>query len=39
MFVPTEDPVNFKWILFTAGMDGDYSGFSTLYGIYIYIYK
>ena len=31
-----EDPVNSKWILFTAGMIGDYSGLSTLY---IYIYK
>ena len=32
LFVPAEDPVNSKWILFTAGMVGDdYSGFSTLY--------
>ena len=36
LFVPTEDPVNSKWILFTAGMVSDYSGFSTLY---IYIAK
>ena len=36
LFVRTEDPVNSKWILFTAGMFGDYSGFSTLY---IYISK
>ena len=34
LFVPTEDPVNSKWSLFTAGMVGDYSSFSALY-IYI----
>ena len=34
LFVPKDDPANSKWILFTAGMVGDYSGFSTLY-IYI----
>ena len=32
--ISTEDPVNSKRILFTAGMVGDYSGLSTLY-IYI----
>ena len=33
LFISTEDPVNSKQILFTAGMVGDYSGLS------IYIYK
>ena len=31
LFIFTEDPVNSKRILFTAGMVGDYSGLSTLY--------
>ena len=35
LFVSTEDPVNSKWILFTAGMVGDYSGFSTSYVIFL----
>ena len=40
LFVPTEDPVNSKWILFTAGVVGDYSGFSKLYILnIIYILK
>ena len=39
LFISTEDPVNSKQILFTAGMIGDYSGLSTLYVcIYIYMY-
>ena len=35
LFISTEDPVNSKWILFTAGMVGDYSGLSTLYIIFL----
>ena len=35
LLVPTEDPVNSKWILFTAGVVGDYSSFSTLYIIFL----
>ena len=35
LFVPTEDPVNFRWILFTAGMG---SGLYIYIYIYIYIY-
>ena len=38
LFISTEDPVNSKRILFTAGMVGDYSGLSTLY-TYIHIYN
>ena len=38
LFISTEDPVNSKRIVITAGMVGDYSGLSTLY-IYIYIYN
>ena len=35
LFISTEDPVNSKQILFTAGMVGDYSGLSTLYLIFL----
>ena len=35
LFISTEDPVNSKRILFTAGMVGDYSGLSSLYIIYL----
>ena len=36
LFISTEDPVNSKRILFTAGMVGDYSGLST---VYVYFYS
>ena len=39
LFVLTEDPVNSKWIMFTTGMVGDYSGLlHYIYIIFIYTY-